>query len=155
MAMLFDFTLLAQDANGLTEIPSHFLETAMEFSLPLLKALAFLIIIWGVVCAAVRLVGMEIKLLRGQDYKRDGALIRMHLGFYLLLGLEFLIAVDVLETLLNPDWKELGILAALVLLRTVMGFSLHWEMKEIEEDREKEQQVAATSSSPANTPKSE
>jgi uncharacterized membrane protein len=139
MDMLFDFTLLAQEATGFST--SQLFESVMEFTLPLLKTLAFLIIIWGVVCAAIRLVGMEIKLIQGKDYKRDGALVRLHLGFYLLLGLEFLIAVDVLETLMEPDWKDLGILAGLVVLRTVMGYSLHWELKEIEEDQEKEQQV--------------
>lgn len=146
--MIFDFTLLAKVATDFST--NHLFESAMEFTLPLLKLLAFLIIIWGVVCAAIRLVGMEIKLIRGQDYKRDGALIRLHLGFYLLLGLEFLIAVDILETLMNPDWKDLGILAGLVVLRTVMGYSLHWEMKEIEKDQEKEQPVQTTSNSPAD-----
>ena len=70
----------------------------MEFALPLLRALGVLIIIWGVLCAAVRLVGMGIKLLQRKEYKRDAALIRQHLGYYLLPGLEFLIAIDVLET---------------------------------------------------------
>ncbi len=75
----------------------------------MLKALAVLIIIWGVLCAAVRVVSMEIKLLQGKQYKRDAAVIRQHLGYYLLLSLEFLIAVDVIETLMHPDWKELGV----------------------------------------------
>ncbi len=85
---------------------------------------------------------MEIRILRRKEYKRDAALIRQHLGYYLLLGLEFLIAVDVLETLMRPDWKELGILAGLVMLRTVMSFSLHWELREIEQDRQSEPKVA-------------
>ena len=103
---------------------------------PLLKAPGVLIIIWGVVCAAIRLVGMEIKVLRRKQYKRDAAVLREHLGYYLLLALEFLIAVDVIETLMHPDWKELGILAGLVVLRTVMSFSLHWELKESRERTE-------------------
>ena len=114
----------------------------MEFALPLLKALSVVIIMWGVVCAAIRLIMMEVKLLSGRDYKRDAALIREHLGYYLLLALEFLIAVDIIETLMHPDWKELGILAALVVLRTVMGFSLNWELKEIEGKRRDEAQSA-------------
>jgi len=122
--------LIAESESGLAAGATHAVEMAMEFALPLLKALAVFIIIWGVVCAAIRLVAMEIKLMRGQQYKRDAAVIREHLGYYLLLALEFLIAVDVIETLLHPDWKELGILAGLVVLRTMMSFSLHWELKE-------------------------
>ncbi len=148
MEMLLGFTLLAAEAStGFAASANHVVESAMELVLPLLKALAVLIIIWGVLCAAMRLVGMEIKLLQGKQYKRDAAVIRQHLGFYLLLGLEFLIAVDVIETLMHPDWKELGVLAGLVVLRTLMSFSLHWELKEIEKDQQNEQQVAGASNS--------
>ncbi len=141
--MLPDLALLASQAGaGVAGSTNRLVESALEFVLPLLRALGVLIIIWGVLCAVVRLVGMEIKLLRRKEYKRDAALIRQHLGYYLLLGLEFLIAVDVLETLMRPDWKELGILAGLVVLRTVMSFSLHWELKEVEQHQQHEPEVA-------------
>jgi uncharacterized membrane protein len=52
------------------------------------------------------------------------------------LALEFLIAVDVIETLMHPGWKELGILGVLVVLRTLMSFGLHWELKEIEKEQQ-------------------
>ncbi len=134
--------------TGFVASTDHLVDSAMQLTLPLLRAIGVLIIIWGVVCAAVRLVGMEIKLLQGKQYERDAAVIRQHLGYYLLLGLEFLIAVDIIETLMHPDWKELGVLAGLVVLRTLMSFSLHWELKETEKDQQNEQQVAGVSSSP-------
>ncbi len=143
--MLYEMLLVAEAGSGLAADATHIVDSAMELTLPLLKALSVLIIIWGVLCAAMRLVGMEIKLLRGKPYKRDAALIREHLGYYLLLALEFLIAVDVIETLMDPDWKELGVLAALVVLRTLMSFSLHWELKEIEKDQRNEEHVADAS----------
>jgi hypothetical protein len=37
---------------------------------------------------------------------------------------------------MHPDWKELGILGALVVLHTLMSFSLHWELKEIEKEQQ-------------------
>ena len=149
--MLFGVMLLvAEAASGFAADATHFVESAMEFVLPLLKALSVLIIIWGVVCAAIRLVGMEIKVLQGKQYKRDAAVIRQHLGYYLLLGLEFLIAVDVIETLMHPDWKEFGILAGLVVLRTLMSFSLHWELKEIEKDQQDTEQGAGASNASAS-----
>jgi uncharacterized membrane protein len=135
--------LFAEAGSSLAPEAASFVDSAMEFALPSLKGLAVLIIVWGVVCAAIRLVGMEIKVLQGKEYKRDAAAIRAHLGYYLLLALEFLIAVDVIETLLNPEWKELGILAALVVLRTMMSFSLHFELKEIEAEQPVEQPNAA------------
>jgi uncharacterized membrane protein len=149
--MLDGILLIAGAESGSAVGATHAVEAAMEFALPLLKALAVFIIIWGVVCAAVRLVGMEVKLLRGQQYKRDAAVIREHLGYYLLLALEFLIAVDVIETLLHPDWKELGVLAGLVVLRTMMSFSLHWELKEGEKEQQNEKQVAGSSNASLNS----
>ena len=140
MEMLPDFTLLATEAGAsFAADAEHLVESAMQLALPMLKALSVLIIIWGVVCAAIRLVGMEIKLLLGKQYKRDAAVIRQHLGYYLLVALEFLIAVDVIETLMHPDWKELGVLAGLVVLRTMMSFSLHWELKESEKAQQNEE----------------
>ena len=87
MEMLLGFTLLAAEgSSGIAASADSLVDSAMQFALPLLKALGVVIIIWGVVCAAVRLVGMEIKLLRRKEYKRDAALIRQHLGYYLLVG---------------------------------------------------------------------
>ncbi len=134
--MLPVLALLAAEADfGFAASTERFIDSAMLLALPLLTGLGVLVIVWGVVCAAIRLIGMEIKVLRGKEYKRDAALIRQHLGYYLLLGLEFLIAVDVIETLMSPEWKELGVLAVLVVLRTVMSFSLHQELKEIENEQ--------------------
>ncbi len=136
MKMLPDFALLGAVADfGFAASTERFVDSAMQLALPLLTGLGVLVIVWGVVCAAIRLVGMEIKVLRGKEYKRDAALIRQHLGYYLLLGLEFLIAVDVIETLMSPEWKELGVLAVLVVLRTVMSFSLNQELKESENEQ--------------------
>jgi uncharacterized membrane protein len=150
--MLFGFTLMASEAGtGFAASADSIVDSAMEFVLPLLKALGVLIIIWGVLCAAARLVGMELKILRGKQYRRDAALIRQHLGFYLLLGLEFLIAVDVIETLMHPDWKELGVLAGLVALRTLMSFSLHWELKEIEKEQKHKERVVGASDASGNS----
>ena len=78
-------------------------------------------------------------------------MIRQHLGYYLLLALEFLIAVDVIETLVHPDWKELGILAGLVVLRTMMSFSLHWELKEIEKEQKHKERVVGASDASGNS----
>ena len=136
---------------GFAEGAEQLVDSAMQVTLPLLKAIGVLVIVYGVVCAAMRLVGMEIKVLRGKDYKHDAAMVRQHLGYYLLLGLEFLIAVDVIETLLNPDWEELGVLAGMVILRTLMSFSLHWELKEIEKDERNEKEVAGALRSSADS----
>jgi uncharacterized membrane protein len=59
--------------------------------------------------------------------------LRADLGTYLLLGLEFLIAADILKTILEPGITELGVLAGIVALRTILSFFLNREIKETEE----------------------
>ena len=65
MEMLLSYTMLIAEAgSGVVASANAFVQSAMELALPLLKALGFVVIIWGVLCHAVRLVGMEIKVLQ-------------------------------------------------------------------------------------------
>ena len=55
---------------------------------------------------------------------------KYHLGYYLLLGLEFLIAADIVHTVLTPTLADLAILGAIVAIRTVISFSINWELRQ-------------------------
>lgn len=57
--------------------------------------------------------------------------IRLDLARTVILGLEFFIASDVIETTITPDFQALGILSVLVIIRTILNFSLHKEIKEL------------------------
>ena len=50
------------------------------------------------------------------------------LGYYLLLGLEFLIAADIINTLVRPTPQDLLVLGAIVAIRTVISYSLNTEL---------------------------
>jgi uncharacterized membrane protein len=108
------------------------LNTALEIIVPPLAGLAVLVLVWGVCCALVQLTVMEYRMLRGLDYINRRDVIRQHLGYYLLLGLEFLVAVDVLETIRDPSPEQLMSLGGVVLVRTVISFTLHWELQQSE-----------------------
>ncbi len=62
--------------------------------------------------------------------------IRITMGQYLALGLEFLIGKDILESIINPSWDRLGKLAAIIAIRTVITFFLARELKEIKSEIE-------------------
>jgi uncharacterized membrane protein len=59
--------------------------------------------------------------------------IRLHLGQYLALGIEFQLGSDILGTAVSPTPEELGMLAAIVVIRTVLNYFLS---KELERERE-------------------
>ena len=65
--------------------------------------------------------------------KRSYTEIRLFLGRYLVLGLEFQLGSDILSTAVAPTFAEIKILAAIVVIRTVLNYFLS---QEIERERE-------------------
>ena len=65
--------------------------------------------------------------------KRSNTEIRLFLGRYLALGLEFQLGADILGTAVAPTFTEVKLLAAIVVIRTVLNYFLS---KEIERERQ-------------------
>jgi uncharacterized membrane protein len=65
--------------------------------------------------------------------KRSNSEIRLFLGRYLALGLEFQLGADILGTAVAPTIAEVELLAAIVVIRTVLNYFLS---KEIERERQ-------------------
>ncbi len=59
--------------------------------------------------------------------------IRLHLGRYLALGLEFQLGADILSTAVAPTFEEVQLLAAIVVIRTALNYFLS---KELERERD-------------------
>ncbi|KRC37620.1 DUF1622 domain-containing protein [Oerskovia sp. Root22] len=56
-------------------------------------------------------------------------LFRRRLGRSILLGLELLVAADIIRTVaITPTLESVGVLAAIVLIRTFLSFSLELEI---------------------------
>ncbi len=64
--------------------------------------------------------------------------IRIEIGHYLVLGLEFFIAKDMIDIVLRPTWNELGKLAVIIVLRSLLTLFLSHEVKEVREEIEQE-----------------
>lgn len=61
-------------------------------------------------------------------------LIRLNLGRTLILGLEFIVAADLIGTTTTPDYYSVGILASIVLIRTLLSFSLNRELLSLKKE---------------------
>ena len=59
--------------------------------------------------------------------------IRYKLGMYLLLGLEFMVAADIIETIFKPSLEHLSILGGIVIIRTLLNYFLNKELEHIKE----------------------
>ena len=55
--------------------------------------------------------------------------LRLYLGRFLALGLEFQLASDILATAVAPTFEEVQLLAAIVVIRTVLNYFLQKELE--------------------------
>lgn len=95
---------------------------------------SLLIIVYGTLIALISFLKNELGRLNGSYSPLNIRKLRASFGTYLLLGLEFLIASDILKTVLDPGVDELVILAGVVVIRTVLSVFLNKEIKELEVD---------------------
>ena len=107
---------------------NHLLEYLHHASLGV-GLLGVAVILFGVAGGLARLVRSELLAARGQEVEVQRRHLRHVLGYYLLLGLEFLIAADIIDTLMKPSVQDLIVLGAIVLIRTVISFSLTAELR--------------------------
>jgi uncharacterized membrane protein len=61
--------------------------------------------------------------------------IRLHLGRWLALAIEFELAADILRTAMTPTWNEIGQLAAIIVIRTALNFFLQKDIDKAEQRR--------------------
>ncbi|MBA4068104.1 MAG: hypothetical protein C0501_31265 [Isosphaera sp.] len=69
-------------------------------------------------------------LVRKGDPGTETEATRLALGRWLVLALEFQVAADILRTAATPTWTDLGQLAAVIVLRTVLNYVLRREIAE-------------------------
>jgi uncharacterized membrane protein len=64
--------------------------------------------------------------------------LRVRFGSSLTLALELLLAADILRTAVAPTWEEIGKLAAIAAIRTVLNYFLERELQTLRNDGEME-----------------
>lgn len=96
-----------------------YLVSAIEIIAALLIGLASL-------QCAVTVVGLFFRRSPSNAEKED---VRLQFGLWLSLAIEFELAADILRTTIAPSWEEIGKLAAIVVLRTVLNYFLQTEIR--------------------------
>jgi uncharacterized membrane protein len=80
--------------------------------------------------AAASLVRYMAERLRRRPKEEAVGEFRSDLGRSILLGLEFLVAADIINTVaIEPTLESLAVLAGIVLIRTFLSFSLEVEIE--------------------------
>jgi uncharacterized membrane protein len=110
-------------ADGFGE---HNLEDIVSVLVRIVEAAGAVIIFTGAVIGFVRFLRIAFR----QEGIDPFAKMRLDLGRFLVLGLEFQLAADILRTAVAPDFTSLAQLAAIAAIRTALNFFLGREIKE-------------------------
>ncbi len=74
--------------------------------------------------------------------------IWMHFATWLLLGLEFELAADVIRTAIAPTWSDIGQLASIAAIRTFLSYFLDKDIEKVSVTRESPYQNRSKGISP-------
>lgn len=88
----------------------------VEFSTILLEFFGVVVLICTAIKSFIRWLRHDTKL-------------RLYLAQGIAISLEFKMGSEVLRTVIVREWAELGILGAVILLRGLLTFLIHWEIK--------------------------
>ena len=93
------------------------------------EASAVLIIAYG---ALEGLYGAARALIEGRTKRGQRKDVWLRFGVWLLLGLEFELAADIIRTAISPTWTDVGQLAAIGAIRTFLNFFLERDLEKYE-----------------------
>jgi uncharacterized membrane protein len=102
------------------------LGAAVGLLVRLVEAAGAIVIFTGAVLGFVRFVIAMARTRRAESFVP----IRLDLGRFLALGLEFQLGSDLLRTAVAPSFQQIGQLAAVAAIRTALNFFLGREIKE-------------------------
>ncbi|HWG98228.1 MAG TPA: DUF1622 domain-containing protein [Pilimelia sp.] len=102
------------------------LSAVVDLLVRLVETAGAVIIFTGAAVAFGRFLVVSVRRRRPDDYVP----IRLALGRFLALGLEFQLASDILRTAIAPTLREIAELAAIAAIRTALNFFLAREIKE-------------------------
>lgn len=105
---------------------------AVEIVVVGISIIGALVTIWGVFEAVAGFLSLKLYR-KGKDEIAVSEFLRQKLGAHLLLGLEIFIAADVISSVVSPTWDKVGLLAAIVAIRTVLSYFLRLEVRQARE----------------------
>ncbi len=110
----------------------------MEHVTTVLEMIAFAIDLVGIailIFAALKFIvhffGFEIKQLHGLECVEGIRNLRLQLGSYILLSLEFIIISDIIQSAISRNLDDILSLGVIVIIRVALSFFLGRELNEV------------------------
>jgi uncharacterized membrane protein len=116
-----DATLIVMDEL----LSEDWLRSAVFLLVRMVEAAGAAVIFVGAVVGFARFVWIAVRTRRVESFTP----VRLDVGRFLALGLEFQLASDLLRTAVAPSFAEIGKLAAVAAIRTALNFFLGREIR--------------------------
>jgi uncharacterized membrane protein len=94
-----------------------------------IEAVAVLVVALGCAQAAVGVAGV---VMRPRVTHGERKAIWRNFGMWLLLGLEFELAADIVRSVVSPSWEDVGQLAVIAVVRTFLNYFLEQDLERAE-----------------------
>lgn len=98
------------------------------YVVPWIESLGIGVVLWGILEAIIRLAQGSWSVLTRKSSRIELDVIRLTMGEKMVLGLEFFLAGDIIQTIVVPTWNSLAILGGIVVIRTVIVYFLNLEL---------------------------
>jgi uncharacterized membrane protein len=106
---------------------------AAEQAIIVIDAMALIIVFVGTVEAFIS--GIRVMFSSRNGHERRDVWLRH--ARWLIAGLTFLLAADIIETAITPSWEDIGRIAAIAAIRTALNYFLERDLDEIRERQRK------------------
>ncbi|MEJ0041153.1 MAG: DUF1622 domain-containing protein [Rhizomicrobium sp.] len=92
------------------------------------ESVAVLLIAYGALEAFVRAAAHVLRGTSPAGWRKE---LFVRFGVWLLLGLQFALAADIVRSVISPSWNDIGQLAAIALIRTFLNHFLEKDLDEV------------------------
>lgn len=114
----------------------EWLVTVTEPVVVVIDIIALVVVAFGTLRA---LIGMVSVMANRNATNHDRRQLWMDYSRWLVAGLTFQLAADIIESSITPDWDGIGRLAAVAVIRTFLNYFLE---RDVEEMRERQRESA-------------
>jgi len=106
-------------------------ETVLETIAITIDLVGIAILVYAALKFIAHFIGFEIKRMQGLDCVEGIRDMRLRLGSYILLALEFIIISDVIQTAISRSIDDFLSLGLLVIIRVALSYFLGHELNEV------------------------
>jgi uncharacterized membrane protein len=102
------------------------LKTLAGYTSLAVEAVAVLLIVFGAIETVARTLGHLLRRTTPSGWRTE---LFVQFGVWLLLGLQFALAADIVRTVIAPTWNDIGQLAAIAAIRTFLNYFLERDIE--------------------------